>query len=88
MYVQGDYEDSDLCLRLDQNGYENWYFPQAVLYHLEGQSYPSAMRALNGQYNRWLHTHHWRARIEEIMESYGSDLTLPSANGESSRPGG
>jgi GT2 family glycosyltransferase len=88
MYVQGDYEDSDLCLRLDQNGYENWYFPPAVLYHLEGQSYPSAMRALNSQYNRWLHTHLWRARIEQIMESYGSDLTLPSANGESLSPAG
>ena len=38
LYVQGDYEDSDLCLRLSQAGRENWYLPDAELYHLEGQS--------------------------------------------------
>ena len=37
-YVQGDYEDSDLCLRAYQRGCQNWYLPAAELYHLEGQS--------------------------------------------------
>src|SRR4030095_5707952 len=43
-YVQGDYEDSDLCLRLIEAGYENWYLSAIDLYHLEGQSYPSEIR--------------------------------------------
>ncbi len=60
-YVQGDYEDSDLCLRLTDNGYQNWYLPTVELYHLEGQSYPSHMRELTGAYNQWLHTKHWGA---------------------------
>src|SRR6266567_7427033 len=40
-YIQGDYEDSDLCLRLNEAGRKNWYYPEVVLYHLEGQSYPT-----------------------------------------------
>jgi O-antigen biosynthesis protein len=67
LYVQGDYEDSDLCLRLIGAGHENWYLPQVELYHLEGQSYPSSLRTLAGQYNRWLHSHLWGSNIEHIM---------------------
>jgi len=40
-YVQGDYEDSDLCMRLWKAGRKNWYLPQVRLYHLEAHSYPS-----------------------------------------------
>jgi GT2 family glycosyltransferase len=72
VYVQGDYEDSDLCLRLIEAGYENWYLPDAELYHLEGQSYVLASRQLNGRYNAWLHTHLWEERIEAVMERYTS----------------
>ena len=32
MYVRGDYEDSDLCLRLLTSGYDNWYLPDVELY--------------------------------------------------------
>ncbi|MGY1688886.1 glycosyltransferase family 2 protein [Geodermatophilus sp. SYSU D01105] len=63
MYVQGDYEDSDLCLRLADVGRDSWYLPSVELYHLEGQSYPSEIRALTGAYNQWLHTHVWGQRI-------------------------
>jgi GT2 family glycosyltransferase len=66
-YVQGDYEDSDLCLRLEKAGLERWYVPSVALYHLEGQSYPSAERTLASQYNRWLHTHLWGDAIERVM---------------------
>lgn len=66
-YVQGDYEDSDLCLRLSEAGLKNWYLPALELYHLEGQSYPAPLRALTSRYNRWLHTHTWRAQIESAM---------------------
>ena len=39
MYVQGDYEDAHFCLNLLGEGVDNWYLPEAELYHLEGQSY-------------------------------------------------
>jgi GT2 family glycosyltransferase len=63
IYVQGDYEDSDLCLRLAEAGYESWYCPEVALYHLEGQSYPSELRRNASEYNKWLHTYLWRERL-------------------------
>jgi GT2 family glycosyltransferase len=71
-YVQGDHEDSDLCLRLIEAGYENWYLPAAELYHLEGQSYPGALRQLTSQYNAWLHTRLWNEHIERVMARYAN----------------
>jgi GT2 family glycosyltransferase len=65
-YVRGDYEDSDLCLRLLEAGFVNWYLPEVELYHLEGQSYDRGVRALTFRYNTWLHTHKWRRQIEAI----------------------
>jgi GT2 family glycosyltransferase len=67
VFIQGDFEDSDLCLRLRDLGCENWYAAGVSLYHLEGQSYPNAKRHANGEFNRWLHTHLWDSRIETIM---------------------
>lgn len=72
MYVQGDYEDSDLCLRLTGAGRVNWYCADVELYHLEGQSYPTPLRLMNGAYNRWLHTFLWNEEIEQAMA--GVDL--------------
>jgi len=69
-YVQGDYEDSDLCLRLIEAGYDNWYLPEVELFHLEGQSYPSQLRRLASQYNRWLHTRLWDRLIERVMADF------------------
>jgi GT2 family glycosyltransferase len=83
IYVQGDYEDSDLCLQLAEAGYENWYLPDAELYHLEGQSQAVSSRQLHNRYNIWLHTRLWRERIEAMMEQYtllGSDERLASGN--------
>ena len=73
MFLQGDYEDSDLCLRLIEAGYENWICPAAVLYHLEAQSYPSERRSLNVTFNRWLHTQTWDDLIGSVMASHGHD---------------
>ena len=72
VYVQGDYEDSDLCLRLLEAGYENWYLPEVELYHLEGQSYPSSERQMASRYNAWLHTHLWNEQIEAAMARYAA----------------
>ena len=70
IYLQGDHEDSELCLRLLREGYENWYLPQVELYHLESRSYDMGLRVMLALYNRWLHTQRWGGFIEEVMTSY------------------
>jgi O-antigen biosynthesis protein len=70
IYVRGDYEDFDLCLRLIEEGRENWYLPDAELYHLEAQSYSGDLRFPSNRYNMWLHTHLWGDRIPGLMERY------------------
>jgi len=72
IYVQGDYEDSDLCMRLMQMGRENWYFPQAEVFHLEALSYSPSLRLPANRYNAWLHTHLWREQIEELVAAQES----------------
>jgi GT2 family glycosyltransferase len=67
IYIQGDYEDSDLCLRLREAGYETWYLPEVELYHLEGRSYDTSVRQTNARYNSWLHTRLWGEQIEKMM---------------------
>jgi GT2 family glycosyltransferase len=69
-YVQGDYEDSELCMRLIGEGRDNWYLPAAELYHLEGMSYSPSERGITGSYNRWLQTHRIGQAIEDAMARY------------------
>ncbi len=70
-YVQGGYEDSDLCLRLIEMGRENWYMPGAELYHLEAQSFTAERRKPAAAYNVWLHTKTWNDHIERVTREYG-----------------
>ncbi|MCC6627622.1 MAG: glycosyltransferase family 2 protein [Chloroflexi bacterium] len=63
LFMQGDFEDSDLCLRAAETGRDIWYLPAVELYHLEGQSYPTPQRQLVLAYNAWLHTRLWRDRL-------------------------
>jgi O-antigen biosynthesis protein len=79
-YVQGDYEDSDLCLRLASLGYQAWYLPDAELYHLEGQSYETDLRRLTSRFNTWLHTHLWGSRITDLMERVGEEPLIVRRN--------
>jgi O-antigen biosynthesis protein len=69
-YVQGDYEDSELCLRLAKAGYENWYLPAVELYHLEGQSYVADTRRVPSEYNMWLHSEIWGEEIDDLMAEF------------------
>jgi GT2 family glycosyltransferase len=71
-FVQGDYEDSDLCLRLLERGRRNYYVPSAELYHLEGQSYPDTLRRAVGRYNTWLQTHLWDGQVSAAMREHGA----------------
>jgi GT2 family glycosyltransferase len=69
-YVVGDYEDSDLCLRLRAAGGEIAYVPRSELYHFERQSirdHNGYARTLAANYNRRLHHGRWAAAIEQLM---------------------
>lgn len=76
-YVQGDYEDSELCLKLSEAGRENWYLPQVELYHLEGQSYVPEVRRVPSEYNMWLHTSLWGACIADAMLTFDPHSPMP-----------
>jgi GT2 family glycosyltransferase len=71
-FIQGDYEDSDLCLRIAARGRDCWYLPDVELYHLEGQSYPTHLRQLTSRFNTWLHTHLWDEAITDAMRRTAS----------------
>jgi GT2 family glycosyltransferase len=81
IYVQGDYEDSDFCMRLNELGRDNWYLPEAEVYHPEGLSYPSDIRKSANWYNGWLHTHIWQDHVEGVMARYEAVDNANGANG-------
>ncbi len=69
-YVVGDYEDSDLCLRLQDAGGSIWYAPQAELFHFERRSialHAGYQRTLACQFNRHLHHTRWDAAMTALM---------------------
>jgi GT2 family glycosyltransferase len=80
IYVRGDYEDYDLCWRVMEKGYDNWYLADVELYHLESQSYPSELRSVSNRYNAWLHSHLWRDRIERVMDHFDSAVHAGEPN--------
>ncbi|MGV3552889.1 glycosyltransferase [Rhizobium sp.] len=67
-YVIGDYEDSDLCLKLRAGGGRCLYMPSVALLHFERQSMPdSDVDAGSTIYNRALHSARWSETIERLM---------------------
>jgi GT2 family glycosyltransferase len=72
-YVVGDYEDSDLCLKLRAAGHEIAYEPAAELFHFERQSIASHAgyaRTMACAYNRRLHDQRWSAKIAAVMARF------------------
>jgi GT2 family glycosyltransferase len=72
-YVVGDFEDSDLCLKLRAAGHEIAYEPAAELYHFERQSialHEGHARTLAGVLNRRLHHRRWDGAIEALMARF------------------
>ena len=72
-YVIGDFEDSDLCFKCRELGYESWYFADAELYHLERQSLPlnnSYNDSLARKFNGYLHQQRWGQQIIQVMNSF------------------
>lgn len=69
-YIIGDYEDSDLCLRLRAEGAAIAYVPQSELYHFERRSiqlHAGYTRTLAALYNRRLHHRRWDTAMTALM---------------------
>ena len=84
-YVIGDYEDSDLCLKIRQIGFQVAYEPSVALYHFERRSIRRSsdyMRGLASQYNSWLHTKRWDDDIAELMTTYLDEAVPDQLNGD------
>jgi GT2 family glycosyltransferase len=68
-YVLGDFEDSDLCLRAYQQGWNVYYTPQVEHYHLERQSMAAeAWRQNLTLHNMWRHSRNWDSFIPTIVD--------------------
>ena len=71
-YVVGDYEDSDLCLKITMTERKIAYVPDIELYHLERRSMSlnaEYMRGIAWQYNCALHTERWRDVMIAAMQT-------------------
>ncbi len=75
-YIVGDFEDTDLCLRLRQSGRRNWLGPTVKLYHLERQSQAGGAhapwRANLTLYNCWVHHARWHDTITALAATQGA----------------
>ena len=80
-YVIGDYEDSDLCLKVRRAGFGIVYAPSVALYHLERQSISRSVdytRGAASQHNAWLQTRRWDAQIEALMLAFATSVAEPA----------
>jgi GT2 family glycosyltransferase len=74
-YVVGDYEDSDLCLKLRSRDYDIVYEPRAELYHFERRSielHAGYVGTAASAYNRRLHAQRWSDLMERLTTSFES----------------
>ncbi len=73
-YFLGDFEDSDLCLKLSEKGYVNYYVPSVMLCHLERQSQSlfsdTSWKGKVTLYNAWQHERKWTEKINAVMKEY------------------
>jgi GT2 family glycosyltransferase len=80
-YVIGDYEDSDLCLKIRDAGGDIAYVPSAELYHFERQSIRQSedyMRGSADRYNAWLHAGRWGEAMDALMTAFRQPPHKPS----------
>lgn len=78
-YLIGDFEDSDLCMKVHAQGLKIGYMPSVELTHLERQSFTLlgdvSYRTLVVRFNAWRHTKKWGKQIEQIMSTFGSEYS-------------
>jgi O-antigen biosynthesis protein len=73
-FVFGDFEDSELCMRVRHAGKRVFYLPGEELYHLERQSQSmlpggDTWRWQLTVFNAWLQDRKWRKSIDELKGS-------------------
>ena len=66
-FVRGDYEDSDLCLKLLEKGRKIVCQHEAELYHLEGSSYEPGVRSSLTLINAMRQHNRWASKISEYI---------------------
>lgn len=74
-FIVGDYEDSDLCLRIRRLNKKIYYLSDVELYHFERVSIKKSedyTRGVASQYNRWLQQSRWEDDIVALMSSPGA----------------
>lgn len=74
-FIVGDYEDSDLCLRIRRLNKKIYYLSDVELYHFERVSIKKSedyTRGVASQYNRWLQQSRWQDDIVALMSSAGA----------------
>ena len=81
-YIVGDYEDSDLCLKIRAANYDIHYEPRAALHHFERRSielHPGYTGTVASAYNRRLHAERWSdamaAAVAEFARRRGAPRT-------------
>jgi GT2 family glycosyltransferase len=75
-YIVGDYEDSDLCLKLRAAGARIRYEPAAELWHFERRSigfHQGYTGTLASHVNRRLHAERWAEAMEALMRRFGAE---------------
>ncbi len=80
-YVIGDYEDSDLCLKIRREGHGIAYAANVELYHLERRSIQhnaDYMRGVAARYNAWLHAGRWNDAMSGLMGEDGAGGVDPA----------
>jgi GT2 family glycosyltransferase/SAM-dependent methyltransferase len=76
-YIIGDFEDSDLCLKVHSHGLNIYYTPTVELFHLERQSMQFIAQGHEGWrqsltlFNMWKHSRRWASLIREVAGRYG-----------------
>lgn len=74
-FVQGDYEDTDLCLRLRSKGKSVYCDHRAELYHLEASSFDPVRRRTHSILNAARHDARWRDAIEQFLSPGAPGIT-------------
>jgi len=82
-YIIGDFEDSDLCLRIRAAGFDIHYIPDVEMFHLERRSISSHRthaRGMASEINRWLHESRWATAMADLMRAPAEVPRLASAD--------
>ncbi len=80
-FLIGDFEDSDLCLKVRQLGLDVVMVTDVTLIHLERQSFQQIgleqFREQVARYNAWRHDRRWRAEIRRLLIEFQQTVTDP-----------